>query len=120
MFNISDYNENVEYCEYVYKKNEELGLGLRDSYEIQVVANMYVDEMYEKILDQYIENDEVLLKVVEEYMNKIRNTEETIGEIPDEFIDLRLDYEKRLNAKGGYDYNDGYDDESLSDRPHRL
>ena len=45
MFNPLDYIDNIEYCEYVYNKNNELDLGLKSPQEIQFVANKYINEV---------------------------------------------------------------------------
>ena len=74
-FNPDDYFENVEYCEYVFRKNIELELGLRNNNEIQMVANMYEKDL-SSVVDRYVEtgmveNDLLLINVVKEYSEDI-------------------------------------------------
>ena len=62
MFNPLDYRDHIDYCEYVYNKNEELNLGLTSSQEIQFLANKYFDEVCARRgeVDELIENDKLL------------------------------------------------------------
>ncbi len=111
MFREEDYSENIEYCKYVWKKNNELNLGLESREEIQIVANMYYDELVE--IDgyndtEYKENDLLLLEVVKTYIDEIRSTEESY--IDEDLYNIKMSNEKLLNARGGYGYNESYDD----------
>ena len=109
-FNIFDYNDNVRYCEYVYKKNEEYKLDLDTSSLIQYVANRYVDKIIEKKgfidEDMVYEDDETLLEVVAQARKKIEsvvNRKSTIQpELPDYF--------ETLNS-----YNESYNDYGLDE-----
>ena len=67
MFNKDDYTDNIDCCEYVFNKNQELGLALETREDIQSVANMYADELQEYDIYQFEENDEILLDVVSQY-----------------------------------------------------
>ena len=62
MFNPLDYRDHIDYCEYVYNKNEELNLGLTSPQEIQFLANKYFDEVCARRgeVDELIENDKLL------------------------------------------------------------
>ena len=53
MFNPLDYRDHIDYCEYVYNKNNELNLGLTNPQEIQFLANKYFDECHKKMMDLY-------------------------------------------------------------------
>ena len=68
MFNPLDYRDHIDYCEYVYNKNEELNLGLTNPQEIQFLANKYFDEVCARRgeVDELIEND----KLLQETLNK--------------------------------------------------
>lgn len=63
MFNPLEYRDHIDYCEYVFNKNEELGLGLTSSLEIQFLANKYFDEVCARRgeVEELIENDKLLL-----------------------------------------------------------
>ncbi len=144
-FNIFDYNDNVRYCEYVYKKNEEYKLDLDTSSLIQYVANRYVDKIIEKkgFIDENMvyEDDETLLEVVAQARKKIEsvvNRKSTIQpELPDYFetlnsynkekymeriydegeffINQKLREEKLANKNGNYSYNESYNDYGLDE-----
>jgi hypothetical protein len=62
MFNPLDYRDHIDYCEYVYNKNNELNLGLTNPQEIQFLANKYFDEVCARRgeVDELIENDKLL------------------------------------------------------------
>lgn len=75
MFNQYDYNDNIGYCKYVFEKNEELGLNLKSSNEIQYVANNYLDEVYARGIiegDEIYQNDKILLDTVNKLEKKFR------------------------------------------------
>ena len=141
MFNENDYNENVEYCKYVFDENKRLRLEL-DNNEIQVVANLYVDELVDNDIDPYesiVKNELMLLDTVDFYKLEIKEekispydvgegrkriNDKAFKKIEEELKDREgLDdlhfkkkaaFEKRLNAHGLYDRNDlNPDDESL-------
>ena len=122
VFNVEDYNENIDYCKYVFDKNISLGLGLIDSREIQLVANNYVDELIE-LQDGYlgedvIANELLLIQVVKEYITNLRVLEE--HKITEETIESDIlahtQTEMLKNNRGGYDFNDFYDDKGLDER----
>ena len=66
MFNPLDYRDHIDYCEYVYNKNEELNLGLTNPQEIQFLANKYFDEVCARRgeVEELIENDKLLLETL--------------------------------------------------------
>ena len=67
MFNANDYNENVEYCEYVFRINEQEGFNLsRD--DIQAVANAYAQFLSDAEVDEHYENDEFLIQLIDEHL----------------------------------------------------
>lgn len=63
MFNPLDYRDHLDYCEYIYNKNEELELGLTSPQEIQFLANKYFDELCARYgeVDELMENDKLLV-----------------------------------------------------------
>ena len=109
---------NLRKCyDYVAKKNEELELGLSDG-EILETAEKYDEELATKYRDQYvlngfIENDVLLLKVVTGVI------EDALYEQEDKMLDYETQYktnaERAINARGGYGYNDSYDDHGLDE-----
>lgn len=114
MFKEDDYNDNVEYCRYVWEKNLELGLNLNSSLEIQLIANSYVDEVISRRgfdEDEVFKNDKILLSVVEKNAKKLRK----FKPIDEREIDIKLASEKELNRFGGYGYNDSFDDHGLDE-----
>ena len=66
MFNPLEYRDHIDYCEYVFNKNNELGLGLTSSLEIQFLANKYFDEVCARRgeVEELIENDKLLLETL--------------------------------------------------------
>jgi hypothetical protein len=123
-FNFDDYNENIEYCKYVYDKNEEYDLHLENETDIQLVANMYVDEIIEindgTITDDLVENDLVLFQVVDEYLTKFKNREldsDSIDYEPksDAEIMYQSQQERIKSRRGGYDYTDAFNDMGLDE-----
>ena len=66
MFNPLEYRDHIDYCEYVFNKNKELGLGLTSSLEIQFLANKYFDEVCARRgeVEELIENDKLLLETL--------------------------------------------------------
>lgn len=66
MFNPLEYRDHIDYCEYVFNKNEELELGLTSSLEIQFLANKYFDEVCARRgeVEELIENDKLLLETL--------------------------------------------------------
>ena len=82
MFNENDYNENVEYCKYVFDENKRLRLEL-DNNEIQVVANLYVDELVDNDIDPYesiVKNELMLLDTVDFYKLEIKEEKISIND----------------------------------------
>ena len=123
-FDLNDYNENVEYCKYVFDKNNELDLGLEDARDIQIVANYYVDELIEledgHILEELIENDLLLVQVIKEYLSKIKVKaldQESLYYSPKQADELQLySYNERMrNTHGGYGMSETYDDLGLDE-----
>ena len=85
MFNPLDYRDHLDYCEYVYNKNEELDLGLTSPQEIQFLANKYLDELCARYgeVDELIENDKLLeetLKKQSKMFKKFRPVEKKVVE----------------------------------------
>lgn len=83
MFNPLDYREHLDYCEYVYNKNNELDLGLTGPLEIQFLANKYFDELCARYgeVDELMENDKLLeetLKKQSKMFKKFRPVEKRI------------------------------------------
>lgn len=126
MFNADDYNENVEYCRYVFEKNEELGLGLTNEREIQLIANRYVDELLEQNngleLEELYEDIDLLIKVVNRYRKEEQDYEEEnaakikhekeLAEMSKEFIQEN----ERMQMKNGFqNFTDEYDDHGLDE-----
>lgn len=114
-----DYFENVEYCEYVFRKNIELELGLRNNNEIQMVANMYEKDL-SSVVDRYVEtgmveNDLLLINVVKEYVTTIRDHDLSELDYDDYPYEYKYAEEKAHGAHGGYGYNDSYDDLGLDE-----
>lgn len=133
MFNEYDYNDNIEYCRYVYEKNEELDLGLETPAEIQFVANRYLDAVSAKKQfddDEVYKNDEILQDVCEKALkriNKFKNKPSYVDEdeidmnldtdyTDDNEIDIKLAADKKLNQNGGHGYSEAYDDHGLDEK----
>ncbi len=143
MFKEREFNENVDYCNYVDESNKSLGLDLSSDSEIQKVANMYVDELIEEGFDvdaEVVKNDLLLLDVVDEFKemskedvynpydpgkDRKRINDKTFERIDkymeeQEFVDNlhykeKTAHEKELNSRGFYDKgNLNPDDENLS------
>lgn len=113
MFNMSDYNENVIVCEYVWRKNQEQNLGLEDAYDIQRVANLYADKLQ---LDygELVEKDLELFKIVRKYIASEQFHKNGYRSFDD--AKNRLYYDEVTNRNGGYGYNEAYDDLGLDER----
>ena len=84
MFNPLEYRDHIDYCEYVFNKNEELGLGLTSSLEIQFLANKYFDEVCARRgeVEELIENDKLLLETLSKQtkiLKKFRPVQENIS-----------------------------------------
>ena len=84
MFNPLEYRDHIDYCEYVFNKNEELGLGLTSSLEIQFLANKYFDEVCARRgeVEELIENDKLLLETLSKQtkiFKKFRPVQENIS-----------------------------------------
>ena len=112
MFNVDDYNDNIEYCRYVFDKNIELDLGLSSPAEIQYVANQYLDTVCARrgfMDDEVYENDKILTTVAEKAIKKINRLKNKTHETQEE-IDMGINMEKQFNSHGGYGFNDSYDD----------
>lgn len=105
MFNPLDYKDHIDYCEYVYNKNNELNLGLTSSQEIQFLANKYFDELCARRgeVDELIENDKLLeetLKKQSKMFKKFRPIEKQ-SEIQVNFQQTEeneKEYEDNLNS----------------------
>lgn len=138
-----EYNENVEYCKYIENKCKELNLDL-DKEEIQIIANLYVDELYNDGVEikheSIIDNELLLFDCIDQYRDLnskekfsqydyIGNKEnindkefekmikrQEIKEKEDEELYKQKSYlDRELNAKGGYGYNEDYDDHGLDE-----
>ena len=84
MFNPLEYRDHIDYCEYVFNKNEELELGLTSSLEIQFLANKYFDEVCARRgeVEELIENDILLLETLSKQtkiLKKLRTDQENIS-----------------------------------------
>lgn len=124
MFNADDYNDNIEYCRYVFEKNIELDLGLSSPIAIQNVANNYFDEICARrgIIDdgELYEDDELLLEVKNKFDKKTRKFKQYYSQTDkyskdEENYDMDVEIDKNLNKKGGYSYNDSLEEASLDD-----
>lgn len=119
-FKESDYNQNINYCLYVYNKNYELNLGLEDIFDIQEVADMYATDLEEKrnILpsDGAYYDDKLLLEVVTEYLVTIKPSYEEDQYDNDFIVDLKIKNDRAMNASGGYGFYEGYDDVGLDEK----
>ena len=119
-FNQDDYTENIDYCEYVFNKNKAFKLGLDNPVDIQTVANIYVDEIIE-LNDGYlgydlVENDLVLFEVVDEFLRKIKKNKYDPVRIDyksDEDLMNYSHYERVKSSRGGYSFNESFDDFGL-------
>ena len=110
-FNRDDFDENVFYCEYVYKMNLMYELNL-NKHDVQRVANMYVDVLEERgSYDPYDvpEDNELLIKIAN-YYKKYLKTNSYNNEDSNEFKDIPATGEKNYYAHGGYDIVDSYND----------
>lgn len=123
-FNVYDYLENVEYCEYVYRKNIELGLGLKSPKEIQYVSNKYLDKIIADkgyVSDEVYENDSILKSVTEKAIRKLDNIIKNSGrksksmKTIEDNIMIRRENEKLNSRRGGKDFDDKYDDYGLDE-----
>jgi len=113
-FNAEDFSENIDYCEYVYRKSIEYGLPLCKN-DIQLLANMYAFEL--DSLDEYsdeevIENDELLLKLYDDFVidYKEEKTEYIDYDKEEELRNLKLRQERLINRMGGYAFDESFDD----------
>lgn len=113
-FNSDDFSENIDYCEYVYRKSFEYGLLLTDE-DIQRLANMYafeLDSLGEFDDDEVIENDELLLDVYDKLLIEYNNpkTEYIDYDKEEELRELKLKQERLINSMGGYAFDESFDD----------
>ena len=127
---------------FVAKKLKELGLE-HDEETVELITEIYLDFVYDRSLDYdsgVFENDkifEIALKKyrdnIKYYSNVIRTAKAYKKEHPNEEIntqDMIFDYQDReaealvegqmvndrlLNNRGGYGYNDSYDDRGLDE-----
>jgi hypothetical protein len=111
------FDENVDYCEYVYNKNLEYDLQL-DRQDIIAIAQEYAEELMEKDIDvesEVVENDALLLEVVREYMKDNAPKEED-DLYPDHEEAPEIDKKKQdLYLSNPHAYSDDYDDHALDD-----
>ena len=124
-FDYTNYNENVEYCKYVFQKNIEMNLGLDIPDDIQIVANFYVDEVLElqdgHLGDEVVENDLLLIQVVKEYVTTVKVPKldsESLDYEPmqDDELKLYSEGEKLRTTFGGHGMDDNYDDYGLDEQ----
>ena len=113
MFNESDYNENVEVCKYVWRKNIELDLQLDDEIDIQRVANLYAEKTNYEFGEEVKENDLVLVKIAKKYVTSEKFHK--FGTNIPEYYAIRSMAEGLTSSHGGYGYNDSYDDRGLDE-----
>ena len=115
-FKTEDYNENVIYCEYVFRYAEEKGLELGKE-DIQNIANQYAFKLEEKDLynpDEVVENNSILADTIHKYLKKARAR--YTQEIDPEDIDVMMNArEKDFFAHAGNDILDTYDDKSYDE-----
>ena len=122
------FNENVDYCEYIYNVCSKYFLQYSFA-DIQDIANNYVFELDSMGIDtenELVKDEELLFKVIEELFDCNSNKEldedelEMEYEIKNVLCDLRLQREKLVNSFGGYGYEDAYDDISIEDKNNNL
>ena len=114
-----EFNENVEYCKYVYRKLTELEIELEPR-DIQRIANDYAEELENRDMydeDEVVEDDSILLKIIQKYLktNKKEGKEYINYDLQELLARLRLENEKQVHANGGHGYTDSYDDLSYED-----
>ena len=102
MFNPLDYKDHIDYCEYVYNKNNELNLGLTSSQEIQFLANKYFNELCARRgeVDELIENDKLLeetLKKQSKMFKKFRPIEKQ--------MEIKANFEQTEQTEKVYEDN---------------
>ena len=120
IFNRDKFNENVDYCEFIFNKCVKYLLNLSSS-DIQDIANNYVFELYNRGIDtdnEVVEDEELLLNIIDELYNSKSNfdaTEELDEDMEKYLYNYKLSLERKVNANGGYGYNELYDDVSIED-----
>ncbi len=120
IFNRDKFNENVDYYEFIFNKCVKYLLNLSSS-DIQDIANNYVFELYNRGIDtdnEVVEDEELLLNIIDEFYNSKPNydaTEELDEDMEKYLYNYKLSLERKVNANGGYGYNEHYDDVSIED-----
>ena len=117
MFNSSDYNENVIVCEYVWRKNLEYDLALEDAFDVQRVANLYADKL-ELGFGELVEDDIKLIKIAKQYVTREQMHKKGYRTVDDGSNRLFID--EITNRKGGYGFNESFDDQGLDEREEGL
>lgn len=117
MFNSSDYNENVIVCEYVWRKNLEYDLALEDAFDVQRVANLYADKL-ELGFGELVEDDIKLIKIAKKYVTREQMHKKGYRTVDDGSNRLFID--EITNRKGGYGFNESFDDQGLDEREEGL
>ena len=117
MFNSSDYNENVIVCEYVWRKNLEYDLALEDAFDVQRVANLYADKL-ELGFGELVEDDIKVIKIAKQYVTREQMHKKGYRTVDDGSNRLFID--EITNRKGGYGFNESFDDQGLDEREEGL
>lgn len=118
MIDYNEYTENIDYVEYVIRKNEEYSLELYDPRDIQYIANKYVDAIRNRKgfdEDTVYESDKTLLAVVRRNANRLAFAHRNDDKLTEEEIYFKNFYEKLNNSYGGHGFNDSYDDRGLDE-----
>jgi len=128
------YDENVEYCKYVSRKNDEYELDLSTE-DIQEIANQYVIRLDDDGTISYgddesvVENDKLLLEIVRNYKIEAINDQEEKENLlsNDSYLDVieaeeeakareKHSFEEAIHKNGGHGISEAYDDQGIDDR----
>lgn len=117
-FNRDLFNENVDYCEFVFNECQKNLLDLTGE-EIQNIANNYVFELYNRGIDtelEVYEDTELLQSIIDHYFKKKSNFIPELDEDMEEYLyNYKYALERKVNASGGYGFNESYDDVSIEE-----
>ena len=124
-YSAENFNENVDYCEYIYELASEKEIELTNT-DIQKIANKYVDKLYEEdeySEDEVVKNDALASKIITKYLKSVK--EAYNEELTKEQLSIfKIPTEKELFSHSGHEHIDSYDDlsyddiEDLSNRVH--